>query len=90
MFGVRRSLWVTIGFALLLVPAVALDAWGQAAKARKPPAMGAEKVTDSQAQWPQPPKAPSGAPNIVLILLDDVGFAATSVRPRQRRGPHAV
>lgn len=29
--------------------------------------------------WPAPPKAPAGAPNIVLILLDDVGFAATEV-----------
>jgi arylsulfatase len=29
--------------------------------------------------WPEPPKPPAGAPNIVIILLDDVGFAATSV-----------
>lgn len=28
--------------------------------------------------WPEPPKAPSGAPNVVLILVDDVGFGATS------------
>jgi arylsulfatase A-like enzyme len=28
--------------------------------------------------WPQPPHPPKGAPNIVLILLDDVGFGATS------------
>jgi arylsulfatase len=28
--------------------------------------------------WPQPPRAPKGAPNVVLILLDDVGFGATS------------
>ncbi|MCI0688919.1 MAG: arylsulfatase, partial [Sporichthyaceae bacterium] len=25
--------------------------------------------------WPQPPRAPDNAPNIVFILLDDVGFA---------------
>ena len=28
--------------------------------------------------WPEPPKAPVGAPNVVLILIDDVGFGATS------------
>src|SRR5262249_28986366 len=33
-------------------------------------------VTESVPDWPQPVKAPKGAPNIVLILLDDVGFGA--------------
>jgi arylsulfatase A-like enzyme len=33
---------------------------------------------DSQSDFPQPIKAPKGAPNIVLILLDDVGFGASS------------
>jgi len=28
--------------------------------------------------WPEPPKAPAGAPNVVLILIDDVGFGTTS------------
>jgi arylsulfatase len=32
----------------------------------------------SKPDWPQHPKAHSGAPNVVLILLDDVGFGATS------------
>ena len=31
-----------------------------------------------QPSWPEPPKAPAGAPNVVLILIDDVGFGATS------------
>jgi arylsulfatase len=30
-----------------------------------------------QGQIPGPPKAPAGAPNIVVVLLDDVGFGAT-------------
>ncbi|MFA5058403.1 MAG: arylsulfatase [Opitutaceae bacterium] len=38
----------------------------------------APSVTDSVPDWPQPTKAPAGAPNIVLILLDDIGFADTS------------
>ena len=32
----------------------------------------------STPDWPQTVKAPAGAPNIVLVLLDDVGFGATS------------
>jgi arylsulfatase len=28
--------------------------------------------------WPEQPKAAAGSPNVVLILLDDVGFGATS------------
>src|ERR1700683_698345 len=32
----------------------------------------------SSPDWPQRPTAPKGAPNVILILLDDVGFGATS------------
>ncbi len=28
--------------------------------------------------WPTPVTAPNGAPNIIIVLLDDVGFSATS------------
>ena len=30
---------------------------------------------DSTSWWPDLPKAPEGAPNVVLVLLDDVGYA---------------
>ncbi len=30
---------------------------------------------DSKPWWPEPRQAPAGAPNIVFIVLDDVGFA---------------
>jgi arylsulfatase len=36
-------------------------------------------VKDSVPDWPQRVKAPEGAPNIVLIMLDDVGFGDASV-----------
>ena len=33
---------------------------------------------ESQSDWQEPPSAPDGAPNVVVILLDDVGFGQTS------------
>jgi len=36
------------------------------------------KAKDSTADFPKEVAAPNGAPNILLILTDDVGFAATS------------
>src|SRR5262249_28765850 len=36
------------------------------------------RASDSKSDFPQPVKAPAGAPNILLVLLDDVGFGATS------------
>ena len=33
-------------------------------------------LADSKEWWPDPVRAPAGAPNVVWILLDDVGFGA--------------
>ncbi len=35
-------------------------------------------VKDSKSDFPQPIRAPKGSPNIVIILLDDVGYGASS------------
>jgi len=35
-------------------------------------------LAQSKEWWPEPVKAPAGAPNVVWILLDDVGFGAPS------------
>jgi arylsulfatase A-like enzyme len=35
-------------------------------------------LAESKEWWPDPVKAPAGAPNVVWILLDDVGFGASS------------
>src|SRR3954470_2661268 len=35
-------------------------------------------LAESKEWWPEPVKAPQGAPNVIWILLDDVGFGATS------------
>ncbi|MFN9720665.1 MAG: arylsulfatase [Planctomycetota bacterium] len=36
------------------------------------------RAKESKSDFPQPLKAPPGAPNVLLVLLDDVGFGATS------------
>ncbi len=36
------------------------------------------RAKDSKSDFPQPVQAPAGAPNILLVLLDDVGYGATS------------
>jgi arylsulfatase A-like enzyme len=33
---------------------------------------------ESEAAWQNPPAAPEGAPNVIIILLDDVGFGQVS------------
>lgn len=38
----------------------------------------AESWQDAQPDYPQPVQAPDGAPNVLLILLDDVGFGMCS------------
>jgi len=42
----------------------------------------------SEPSWPQPPKARPGAPNVVVILLDDVGFAQLGCYGSDIRTPH--
>ena len=36
------------------------------------------RVKDSKPAWPELPKASDGAPNVFVVLLDDVGFGSTS------------
>jgi hypothetical protein len=45
-----------------------------------PPFTGAisPNAIDSQPAWPPQTAAPEGAPNVLLILTDDVGFSAPS------------
>lgn len=45
----------------------------------------------SKADWPAVPKPPEGAPNVVVILLDDVGFGQVSTFGGGRsRHPHST
>jgi phosphoglycerol transferase MdoB-like AlkP superfamily enzyme len=42
----------------------------------EPPFKGTigQTVKESQADYPKPLEAPAGAPNVLIIILDDVGF----------------
>jgi arylsulfatase len=66
---------------LVLSGAVALNSW-QPAKAQESgakPSWPTAPVHEAPPQsWPEQPKAPAGAPNVVVILIDDVGFGASS------------
>jgi len=72
---------VTIGLVVAVGTLVSSDPYAQQV-VPAPPApfkgqigLGAK---DSKPDFPQPVTAPRGAPNIVLVLLDDVGFGASS------------
>jgi arylsulfatase len=71
---------------LLLSGTMALSSWSPALAQSNVLANSSASPSDAdlprreapKPAWPEPPKAPAGAPNIVLILVDDVGFGATS------------
>jgi arylsulfatase len=61
-----------------LVSAVAF--MGQAYAQQQPAYQGkiGRTLAESKEWWPEPVKAPAGAPNVVWIMLDDVGYGASS------------
>jgi arylsulfatase len=68
-------------FALILVSALGLGAYAQGKVLPKPEAPFQGKigrtVKDSTPDFPRGVEAPAGAPNVLLILTDDVGFGAS-------------
>ncbi|MDG2114057.1 MAG: arylsulfatase, partial [Actinomycetota bacterium] len=48
----------------------------------------APRYTDSTQDWPPPARPPQGAPNIVLIMLDDLGFGQLSCYGGSIDAPH--
>ena len=66
---------------LLKVATLAGASWlsfGQAAAQQPFKGVVGRTLAESKEYWPEPVKAPAGAPNVVWILLDDVGFGAAS------------
>src|SRR5580698_2557779 len=69
--------------ALRVLTSILILAWsaGQALHAQDAqPYQGVvgRTLAESKEWWPAPVKAPAGAPNVVWILLDDVGFGTSS------------
>ncbi|RZI43804.1 arylsulfatase [Herbaspirillum sp. HC18] len=72
---------LVLGSAIALLCAQAATAWSADVLPKTPePFKGTVDVSrdKSTPEWPKEVKAPQGAPNIVLVLLDDVGFGASS------------
>ncbi|SNT13107.1 arylsulfatase [Granulicella rosea] len=65
----KRPMISALAAVLLLPPAAALA---------QSPAAAQSSGAAPGPQWPTGPLATKGAPNVVLILIDDVGFSATA------------
>ena len=64
--------------ALAMVFAMTQDVSAQKVKTKTIEGFGgviAEKYGDSKEWWPPELRPPEGAPNVIIFLLDDVGFA---------------
>jgi arylsulfatase len=70
----KKSMWKALTSTLLLATTAKQTLSAQTAQ----PYQGVvgRTLTESKEWWPEPVKAPAGAPNVVWILLDDVGFGA--------------
>ena len=70
---------IALMFSILL-PLPAFADYGDVLPLPQPPFKGKIGTTykESQPDFPKPIKAPAKAPNVLLVLLDDVGFGQTS------------
>lgn len=76
-----RSLVLTLSFAIISVSsAIALRASSYIIKQSVPAQVyaGPDESASSAPVWPQSPIAPRNAPNVLLIMTDDIGFGASS------------
>jgi len=78
----KRIALALFALALMLTHlALAQDATAPAVLPRPEPAFGGtvgRTVKDSNPDFPKEVQAPKGAPNVLLIMTDDVGFGASS------------
>src|SRR5271157_5163111 len=75
----NKALLVTTGFALIAMFCRSAAAQDMLPRPEQPfKGQIGTSVESSTLDFPQEVKAPKGAPNVLLILTDDVGFAASS------------
>jgi arylsulfatase len=77
----RRILLATCAVVALHPRAAAAQAWDRSAlPIPTTPFVGtiSPTIAGSTPSWPTPVTAPAGAPNVLLIMTDDVGFGASS------------
>ncbi len=76
----RTAVELIVSLALLCLSLVGNLAGQEVLPRPEPPFHGqiGLSIKDSKPYFPKPIQAPKGAPNIVLVLLDDVGFGAAS------------
>jgi arylsulfatase A-like enzyme len=76
MKKIRLNVKVSVATSLALLAAAGINAQNN-----PQPYQGVvgKTLAESKEWWPEPVKAPAGAPNVIWILLDDVGFGASSV-----------
>src|SRR4029450_23750 len=75
-----RAMNTTVVTALALIFAVATTSAQEVLPTPEQPFKGhiGRTVSDSTSDFPRAIEAPAGAPNILLILTDDVGYGASS------------
>src|SRR5512139_1578436 len=69
----KRSILIILGLAFGL----AASSWAQEVLPKPEPAFKGtigETYKDSKPDFPKPIEAPAGAPNVLIVILDDVGF----------------
>jgi len=72
---ISRNTWLIY---LLVFIFTALASFGQTNPAPAYQGVVGKTLAESKEWWPEPVTAPKGAPNVVWILLDDVGYGASS------------
>lgn len=80
LHSIRRVLSLFLVITLLMVTNPALADTGKVLPINPPPFRGKIGITykESTPDFPAPIKAPEQAPNVLLVLLDDVGFGQAS------------
>jgi arylsulfatase A-like enzyme len=70
----RLARWLATGGSVAAISGIA----ALAAPVLPAPPAGATLQTAPPPRWPKPVKAPAGAPNVLIIMTDDVGFGSSS------------